>query len=500
MTNNRLTSSKIFEPIKIGNVTFDNRILRSSVGGRHCTYDGTVTDVWKNFETRFAEGGVGGIIATTFHVNPHRLSPMQYPSIADDKFMLNLERRIREIKRARPGLKYIIQIGDPGYVTYESLFRDPKDALSAYGGFDLAFGYQTWRKPMSEGEIWQSIADHAEAARRVREVDADGVEIAAAKGYLIHQFLNPGINRRRDQWGGNPENRFRFFEEVVKAVRKAVKDDFLVGVRLAAADHNLSPLAFAAMRWPSPLLALSRERRHGNDEAQMIAYAQKLQRRVDYLHIVSGFGFPSPRETPGDFPYDEVKMFFHATHTLTGKTRLRSGLLTLIPKHVLRWVLSRGWKYVPAINRDAAKRFKEQVRDCKVIVNGGFRERATIEEALDSGSADMVSMARALLANPNLLNLLRDGHDAPNRCSGCNKCVGRTGTSPLGCYDVRRFNGDVQRMYEEILKWNEPDRFDAADREPSERQDEEETAPPPNVEVLRAELSRLSPGAQPAPK
>jgi len=70
------------EPIAIHNVSFSNRLLRSSVGGRTCNYDGTVTDVWKNFEKRFADGGVGGIISTTFHVNKERLSPPQYPSIA----------------------------------------------------------------------------------------------------------------------------------------------------------------------------------------------------------------------------------------------------------------------------------------------------------------------------------------------------------------------------------------------------------------------------------
>ena len=112
----------------IKNLSFENRILRSSVGGRHSTYDGTVTDVSKNFEKRFAEGGVAGIISTTFHVNHQRLSPMQYPSIAKDKFTPHLPVYIGEIKRSRPRLNYIVQIGDPGYVTYESLFRDPQDS------------------------------------------------------------------------------------------------------------------------------------------------------------------------------------------------------------------------------------------------------------------------------------------------------------------------------------------------------------------------------------
>ena len=82
-----MANSVIFTPVTINNVQFKNRILRSSVGGRTANYDGTVTDVWKNFEKRFADGGIGGIISTTFHVNKDRVSPLQYPSIADDRYV-----------------------------------------------------------------------------------------------------------------------------------------------------------------------------------------------------------------------------------------------------------------------------------------------------------------------------------------------------------------------------------------------------------------------------
>src|SRR5262249_55546264 len=107
----------LFAPFAINGVAFRNRILRSSVGGRTCNYDGTVTDVWKNFERKFAAGGIGGIISTTFHTNKDRLSPLQYPSIADDKYLPWLQSYIASIQ-ATQDCKYIVQIGDPGYTTY----------------------------------------------------------------------------------------------------------------------------------------------------------------------------------------------------------------------------------------------------------------------------------------------------------------------------------------------------------------------------------------------
>lgn len=196
-----MAAQNFLNPLTINGVKFKNRILRSSIGGRTCNYDGTVTDVWKNFEKRFAEGGVGGIISTTFHVNSERLSPLQYPSIADGKFVPFLRKFIPAIQSAGGGCRYIVQIGDPGYTTYTSLFAEARDAISSSNGFDAAFGYNNARRMMTTEEIETSIQQYVDAALRVQETGADDIEITATKGYLIHQFLNPGINRRSDEWG-----------------------------------------------------------------------------------------------------------------------------------------------------------------------------------------------------------------------------------------------------------------------------------------------------------
>lgn len=451
-----MTNSPIFEPFPIKNVLFENRILRSSVGGRTANYDGTVTDVWKNFEKRFADGGVGGIISTTFHVNEHRLSPPQYPSIATDKYIPYLEKYIPQIRGAGGRCKYIVQIGDPGYTTYTSLFPEVEDSKSSSSGFDLAFGYNNRRTEMTDGEIEQAIANYALAAKRVKESGADGVEITATKGYLIHQFLNPLINRRTDKWGGSADARFHFLERIVKAARDRVGPEYLLGIRLSGADYNYSPVSLSLFRVPWTFA--SRERWMGNDKTQMIEYAERLcHLGVDYLHVVSGFGFPNPRDVPGDFPFDEVKMFFNATRHLSFKAAARATVLNALPGFVARRLLSIGWKRRPAVSLELAREFKQKFRCWPVIVNGGFQERDGIEDALRSQSCDMVSMARALIATPDLVERFRRGENCvANPCSRCNRCVGRTGTSPLGCYDERRFPSR-RKMLDQIMEWNRPD-------------------------------------------
>ncbi|GAB3651900.1 oxidoreductase [Ramlibacter alkalitolerans] len=441
----------VFEPVAIRNVTFANRLLRSSVGGRTCNYDGTVTDVWKNFEKRFADGGVGAVVSTTFHVNKDRLSPLQYPSLAGRKYVHQLRKYLPQIQAN--GCRYIIQIGDPGYATYSSLFPQAIDGISASAGFDLGFGYTTRRRAMTPQEVRRSIGEHADAAARVRDAGADGVEITASKGYLIHQFLNPGVNVRTDEWGGSEDGRFRFFDEVTRAVRRAVGEDFLVGVRIAGADFYRSPLPLALSRWPSPFASAQGD---GNDLEQIVRYAKRL-RGVDYLHVVAGFGFPNPRDVPGAFPFEEIRMFFDSVRHLSGKAAARAAFSHLLPDAAARWLFNVGWGERYSSLAFAA-RLKRELPAMTVIANGGFQEWQPIADAV-RGSVDMVSMARALIATPDLVRrYLARGDDVPagRGCTRCNRCVGRTTTGPLGCYDRSRFSSQ-QAMHRQILRWNRPD-------------------------------------------
>ncbi len=444
----------IFEPGRLGNVTFENRVLRSSVGGRMCAYNGMVTDVWKNFEMRFAAGGVGGMISTTFNVDPERQSPLEYPSIADDRYIAPLRNRLAEIK-SKTGCRYIVQIGDPGYATQMSLFPQRADALSSSSGFDFLYGYVNRRIEMTAAEIEQAIERFAAAALRAREAGADGIEITAEKGYLIHQFLNPGMNRRTDAWGGTPEKRFRFLAEIVRAVRKRVGEDFLVGVRIAAVDHNSFPIQAFLSRWP--IVFPLKHHVRGNNLPQMLAYARELKTLgVGYFHVVQGYGFINPKGNPGTFPVEEIKLFVNATRHLGRKAAVRAALINLVPNVLARPLFNIGWRYQEGISLDYADAFRRET-GLPVIANGGFQNRTAIEGALQ-GKADFVSMARALIANPDLLKLYRAERTIPQgkECLFCNKCCARTATSPLGCYNEERF-ASLAEMQEQILAYNMPD-------------------------------------------
>ena len=86
----------------------------------------------------------------------------------------------------------------------------------------------------------------------------------------------------------------------------------------------------------------------------MLEYGKRLREKVDYLHMVSGYGFPNPRDTPGAFPTDEIRIFFNSTRHLSGKAAVRATLLNTLPNGFAHWLMNRGWKYRPGINVEFA--------------------------------------------------------------------------------------------------------------------------------------------------
>ena len=436
----------LFEPFQIKDLHFKNRIVRSSMGGRMSYYDGTVTSAFKNFEKRFAEHDVAGIISATISVNHDRTSPMEYPKLSHDRFIKPLASAIKAVQQY--DCRYIIQIGDTGGATHTSMFAQPVDTKSSSTLFDFFYGYQNRHHAMTHEEIQISINEFAQAARRAREAGADAVEITASKGYLIQQFLNPGINRRKDEYGGSLDNRFRLLQEIVLAARKQVGDDFPIGIRLSAADYNYLPLNIRL-----PIRFPLKHWYFGNTIVENLYFGQKLKALgVAYLHIDKGYGFPNPKGNPGDFPMPEMKILMNSIRHLSAKSWTRAFIFNAIPEFILNPIANIGWGFKPAISADDAKRFKDEI-GLPVISNGGYQEMDLMESTLQQGKADMLAMARPLLANVNLLQLFKQGINTPEKpCTHCNRCIVRTASYPLGCYDQSRFSSQHE-MEEQIMEW-----------------------------------------------
>jgi 2,4-dienoyl-CoA reductase-like NADH-dependent reductase (Old Yellow Enzyme family) len=428
-----VSTSTIFEPLQFRNLTVKNRVLRSSTGGRWDTYDGSGTPTRISWDLKSALGGVGAIISSHAPVHPRgRLLPGYALIDRDDRvpFWRELISRVHE-----HDCKYVVQLAHAGRERIIAGFEYPT-GLSSTDHPEPLNGFQCER--LTVPEIGEVVAAFAAGARRAREAGADGVELAGANGVLFTQFLSSAINDRKDEYGGLLENRARFALEVVRAVRAEVGADFFLGFKISVREH---------LREVLPWLS------DGNSLEESLQVCKWLEEAgVDCLHVSSGGEFPHPRNPAGDFPARDVVRTYDGLIS-SGRYAFRNYLVFRI------WPLSAIWKWhwekpsragAEGINLPDARAVKQAV-GIPVICTGGFQTASVIAGAIERGDCDAVTIARPLIANPDLVRWFEQGHDrAPRPCSYCNKCLFAFVENPLGCYDERRYSSRDE-MIREIL-------------------------------------------------
>jgi 2,4-dienoyl-CoA reductase-like NADH-dependent reductase (Old Yellow Enzyme family) len=430
-----MVADVIFQPLNLGNLTIKNRILRSNISGRWDNEDGSGTQTRINWETRFARGGIGGIISSYVPVTMHGRILPNYATIHTDEF-IPFWRRLGEAVH-RYDCKYIMQLSHSGrQQDMPGLYNENRIALSSTSRRESLHGFPC--QAMTIAQIKETVAAFADGARRAREAGLDGVELHGANGYLITQFLSSGINDRRDEYGGSLENRARFVLEIVDAIRAKVGRDFHLQMKISAIDYN------NVIPWEG----------RGNTLAESIQVCKWLEERgVDALHVSMGSLFPHPLNPPGGFAFDTITRNYDAMLS-SGTRTLRNYFLfryrALRPLVYLIWFRLKWGKPVEGVGAASARAIKRAVT-IPVISTGGWQHASMIADHIQSGDFDAVSMARALLANHDLLDYWRDGKDVPDRpCTHCNKCLLNAPKHPLGCYELSRY-ADYQAMVDDIV-------------------------------------------------
>lgn len=215
-----------------------------------------------------------------------------------------------------------------------------------------------YRRPraLSEDEILDFIRRFADVARVAREAGFTGVQIHSAHGYLLSSFLSPVTNIRTDAWGGSLANRARFLLETLRAVRKAVGADFPVGVKLNSDDFRRGGFAF-------------------EECLQLVAWLNAES--VDLLEVSGG-------------TYEQPKLL-----GFEGRAEDAVPMKASTAKREAYFL-----EYAAAIRK---------VAKMPILMPGGFRSRAGMEAALESGDVDVIGLARPLCTEPDLARRLIDG-------------------------------------------------------------------------------------------
>jgi 2,4-dienoyl-CoA reductase (NADPH2) len=453
-----MSQDPIFQPLTINRVTFKNRVFRSSLGGRIDYYNGSMSEARIAWDRRFASGGVAAIVSSNCSIRADGTAVPGYAMIDHDRTIPSWRRLVSEIHRY--DCRYIIQLHFSG--RQRDLARKEFAGMAPPGATDrpdLLYGLRSRR--MTLAEIDGLVDAYAKAAVRAREAGADGVEIVACNGYILHQFLSSAINDRDDEYNGDLRARARLTLDVLRAIRAAVGRDFFVSMKLSGRDeHNAYTAPFV--------------RAVGNTLADTMQVSKWLaDGGLDAIHVSEGDSFPHPLVPAGNLPADEARHVYNALFYEGTRTAL---MLFLMQSRLFRRVMEWNWgrrvpyrqngdlvpERIEGLNQDDAAQIRK-ASGLPVICVGGWQTASRIRQALTAGHCDVVSIARGLLANPTLVRMFADGLDAPPRpCTYCNRCAVNALQYPLACWEESRFDSrdqmfaEAYRVYEEAAVGTAP--------------------------------------------
>jgi 2,4-dienoyl-CoA reductase-like NADH-dependent reductase (Old Yellow Enzyme family) len=352
---------KLFEETEINGMKLANRFVRSATWEGMATKEGASTPRLVEMMAELARGQVGLIISSHAYVRKDGQAGLFQLGIYEDGLIKALQKMTKAVHNEKG--KIVAQLAHAGFFANAELSGETPVAVSELEEYE-----HPPRKVMSEDDIQAVTVAFARAAQRAKEAGFDGVQLHAAHGYLLNQFLSPYFNRRPDGYGGSAENRARAPVEVVRAVKAAVGKNFPVLIKINSEDFLEGGLKV-------------------KDSVKAGELLEKAG--LDALEVSGGTA-------------------------LSGK---------LVPSR--RGIKSEEKE---AYFKEAARAFKDRL-NVPVILVGGIRSFQVAEKLVEEGYADYISMSRPLIREPDLIKRWASGDRSKATCVSDSLCFepGRAG-------------------------------------------------------------------------
>jgi dimethylglycine catabolism A len=388
-------ASALFSPTSIGGVPIRNRVVLAPMTTRLADGDGRTTPELLAYYRARVRGGVGLItveMASPERAGKHRSGEL---GIYDDVFLPDLRRLVSGLRAEAPDVRLSIQLGHAGSRAPGAVSGRTPVAPSAIptSVFEVVQETQT-PEEMTADRIEEAVTAFVAAARRARDAGFDLVELHAAHGYLISQFLTEFENRRTDAYGGTLANRARFGLDILRRIKAELPGlpvIFRIGVEDFFEGGMSLPDGVEVARWAA-------------------------EAGADAISVTAGHYRSLPNAE------------------------------RMIPPMI----------YPEGAFLDYAAAVKKVV-DVPVIGVGRLGDPLTAARAVDDGRADLIALARPLLADPEWVNKARAGIPV-RRCISCNHCVNhmRSGAQISCVVNARtgrelEFDGSAPRKGERVV-------------------------------------------------
>ncbi len=367
--------SVLFKSFSLSGLTLKNRFVRAATYEGMCTPGGIYTEAQIRIYEELAEARVGLILTGLTAVDPGGRSAPNMGVIQDsmeaDRMLSQLAERVHQ-----HGAGIALQLAHAGRSSIP--FEEGMEVLAPSPVPARFTGIVP--RALKTFEIKRIVEKFVLGATKAKQLGFDAVEIHAAHGYLISQFLSPYMNQRSDAYGGSLENRSRFLLEIVDAVQQSVGVDFPILIKLNTEDFVTE---------------------NGFTLSEACQVARMLEEhQVTALELTGG-------------TWDSEK----------GWESIRKG----IPQ-----------RHPEAYFRTNIKAFRKEV-ELPLLLVGGIRSFEVAEEIVSSGEADLIALSRPLIHEPRLVARWAGNDRCPSGCISCNRCIKFCLDKGFGCYKKETF-------------------------------------------------------------
>lgn len=348
--SNATSKSSLASPLTLQNgQVIRNRFMKSATSEQLGDKNNNPTKLLARAYQTWAEGEVGLTVTGNIMVDRSALGePLNV--VLDDQSDLSKFKKWTKDATTK-GTQCWAQLNHPGKQT--PIFLSSKPVAPSAIPLKMGMLSSGFAKPraLETNEVWDIVSKFARSAELAKKVGFTGVQIHAAHGYLVNQFLSPSHNKRTDEWGGTAEKRMKFVLEIYKAIREEVGKDFSISIKLNSADFQKDGFT--------------------EDESMGVVKALTIA-GIDHVEI-SGGTYESQAMVG-----DKESLSKRGESPLKESTRQREAYFLAY-----------------------AEKLRETT-DVPLSVTGGFRSAAGMQDALDSGATDIIGLARPLMLFPDL--------------------------------------------------------------------------------------------------